>query len=173
MPPPDDTFGSSPTPLTEEPVFASRATAPRLATEVLDLGKAATRITLLEVTGPPAAPPVPPLAMGPPGDGPDLADDPAHDLTDGLTDGMADDMADDFGDDLDLSDDAGPDQTTRGFSPVPGDAPAMLDEDLLRDLVAQVVQQALQGELGERITRNVRKMVRREIYRVLASQELE
>ena len=82
-------------------------------------------------------------------------------------------MADDFGDDLDLSDDAGPDQTTRGFSPVPGDAPAMLDEDLLRDLVAQVVQQALQGELGERITRNVRKMVRREIYRVLASQELE
>lgn len=48
-----------------------------------------------------------------------------------------------------------------------------MDKDALRDLIAQVVREELQGVLGQRITRNVRKMVRREIYRVLAEQEVE
>ena len=48
-----------------------------------------------------------------------------------------------------------------------------LDEDGLRDLVADIVRQELQGALGERITRNVRKLVRREIYRAMATNELD
>ena len=49
----------------------------------------------------------------------------------------------------------------------------LVNEDMLRSLIVDVVRQELQGALGERITRNVRKLVRREIYRVIASQELE
>lgn len=48
----------------------------------------------------------------------------------------------------------------------------LVDEETLRAIVADVVRQELQGALGERITRNVRKLVRREIYRVLAEQDL-
>ncbi|KUJ82246.1 hypothetical protein [Ruegeria profundi] len=48
-----------------------------------------------------------------------------------------------------------------------------LDNNALRELIAQVVREELQGVLGQRITRNVRKMVRREIFRVLAEQEVE
>ncbi len=49
----------------------------------------------------------------------------------------------------------------------------ILDEESLRDMVADIVRQELQGPLGERITRNVRKLVRREIYRALATNELD
>lgn len=50
---------------------------------------------------------------------------------------------------------------------------AIIDEDMLRAMVIDVIRQELQGEMGEKITRNVRKMVRREIFRVLASQDVD
>lgn len=49
----------------------------------------------------------------------------------------------------------------------------IIDEELLRALVIDVIRQELQGQMGEKITRNVRKMVRREIFRVLASQDVD
>lgn len=53
------------------------------------------------------------------------------------------------------------------------DTAAVMDEDALRELVSEIVREQLQGPLGERITRNVRKLVRREIYRAMASNELD
>ncbi|MFQ6548668.1 hypothetical protein AADZ90_011965 [Aestuariibius sp. 2305UL40-4] len=48
-----------------------------------------------------------------------------------------------------------------------------IDEEVLRRVITEIVHEELQGALGERITRNVRKLVRREIFRVLASQDLD
>lgn len=47
------------------------------------------------------------------------------------------------------------------------------DAAALRALIAEVVREELRGTLGEDVTRNLRKMVRREIYRVLATQNLD
>lgn len=49
---------------------------------------------------------------------------------------------------------------------------AAIDDDKLQAMVAEAVRAELQGVLGERITRNVRKLVRREIYRIIASEDL-
>jgi len=49
----------------------------------------------------------------------------------------------------------------------------IIDEEMLRAMVIDVIRQELQGQMGEKITRNVRKMVRREIFRVLASQDVD
>lgn len=53
------------------------------------------------------------------------------------------------------------------------DDDGLIDEDTLREMVSEIIRQELQGPLGERITRNVRKLVRREIYRVLASNQMD
>lgn len=47
-----------------------------------------------------------------------------------------------------------------------------IDGAELQRLVSEAVRAELQGVLGTRITRNVRKLVRREIYRILASEDL-
>ncbi len=49
----------------------------------------------------------------------------------------------------------------------------IIDEEMLRAMVIDVIRQELQGQMGEKITRNVRKMVHREIFRVLASQDVD
>lgn len=78
--------------------------------------------------------------------------------------------ADDGSQDLDAAQHSG--SQTADSAEFLGANDDFLDEDALRDLVADIVRQELQGALGERITRNVRKLVRREIYRAMASQEL-
>lgn len=50
---------------------------------------------------------------------------------------------------------------------------ASVDEAALRQLISEILQDELRGPVGQRITRNVRKLVRREIYRVLALEELD
>lgn len=49
----------------------------------------------------------------------------------------------------------------------------LLDEEELRALIAEVLREELRGEMGQRVTRNLRKLVRREIYRILAVDELK
>lgn len=47
------------------------------------------------------------------------------------------------------------------------------DEEELRALILEVLRDELRGPMGERITGNMRKLVRREIYRVLALEDLK
>lgn len=47
-----------------------------------------------------------------------------------------------------------------------------IDEEMLREIIRDVLREELRGPLGERITRNLRKLTRREIYRILASEDL-
>lgn len=58
---------------------------------------------------------------------------------------------------------------SEGMAPL---APAF-DEEELRALIVEVLRDELRGPMGERITGNMRKLVRREIYRVLALQDLK
>lgn len=55
------------------------------------------------------------------------------------------------------------------------EVPDLTDEDeaALRAIIAEVLREELRGPLGEGVTRNLRKMIRREIYRVLATQNLD
>ena len=56
--------------------------------------------------------------------------------------------------------------------PVPAGAP-QIDEGMLRELIVEVLRDELRGPLGDRITSNLRKLVRREIFRALASGEVD
>ncbi|MCP1169279.1 hypothetical protein NHG85_12235, partial [Limimaricola sp. ASW11-118] len=53
-----------------------------------------------------------------------------------------------------------------------GQAP-IVDEEMLRRIVTEVLREELRGPLGDRITSNLRKLVRREIFRALASDEVD
>ena len=44
---------------------------------------------------------------------------------------------------------------------------------MLRELIVEVLRDELRGPLGDRITSNLRKLVRREIFRALASGEVD
>ena len=146
-------------PMSEGFMFASRSIAGPRTAEVLDLGKAGTRVH------PDPDPVIADAVLHIPfrhaaADQTEGQDDPL-----GSSDGLSDDLdrseADEFAGTMDAElatyiDDAG-----------------VIDEETLRNLVIEIVRQELQGTLGERITRNVRKLVRREIYRVLASKEFE
>ncbi|WP_341211923.1 hypothetical protein [uncultured Limimaricola sp.] len=48
-----------------------------------------------------------------------------------------------------------------------------IDEAMLRELIVEVLRDELRGPLGDRITSNLRKLVRREIFRALASGEVD
>ena len=49
----------------------------------------------------------------------------------------------------------------------------IVDEEMLRRIVTEVLREELRGPLGDRITSNLRKLVRREIFRALASGEVD
>lgn len=105
--------------------------------------------------------------------GPQDHDNDDQDRDDPDTDEAAYDDVADLADDLSRPDDDRPhDQLDARLAAFLEDE-QLLDEATLRALVVEIVRQELQGTLGERITRNVRKLVRREIYRMLASQELD